>query len=66
MRKFILAGTLAVSILTACGNSKSKPTVDSIGVKSLSSGKYQCPMKCEGEKKYDSVGICPACQMGLK
>lgn len=66
MRKFILAGTLAVSILTACGNSKSKPTVDSIGVKSLSSGKYQCPMKCEGEKTYAATGTCSMCKMDLK
>lgn len=27
---------------------------------------YQCPMKCEGEKVYDSAGQCPACGMDMK
>lgn len=26
---------------------------------------YQCPMKCEGDKTYDSPGICPVCKMDL-
>jgi hypothetical protein len=29
------------------------------------SGKYQCPMKCEGEKLYDAPGNCPVCNMKL-
>jgi acetolactate decarboxylase len=28
--------------------------------------KYQCPMKCEGEKTYDNPGKCPVCGMSLK
>lgn len=28
--------------------------------------KYQCPMKCEGEKTYDSAGKCPACGMDME
>ena len=27
---------------------------------------YQCPMKCEGEKTYESEGKCPKCGMYLK
>lgn len=27
---------------------------------------YQCPMKCEGEKTYESEGKCPKCGMFLK
>jgi len=27
---------------------------------------YQCPMKCEGDKKYDEAGNCPVCKMELK
>jgi len=27
--------------------------------------KYYCPMKCEGEKVYDSPGDCPVCNMHL-
>lgn len=28
--------------------------------------KYQCPMKCEGEKTYDQPGRCPVCKMYLQ
>lgn len=27
---------------------------------------YQCPMKCEGEKTYESEGKCPKCGMFLQ
>lgn len=30
-----------------------------------SAGKYQCPMKCEGDKTYDKPGNCPVCNMKL-
>ena len=26
---------------------------------------FQCPMKCEGEKTYDSPGNCPVCNMKM-
>ncbi|NDP22842.1 MAG: hypothetical protein GZ091_17450 [Paludibacter sp.] len=26
---------------------------------------YACPMKCEGDKTYDSPGNCPVCNMKL-
>lgn len=26
---------------------------------------YQCPMKCEGEKIYETAGKCPVCNMHL-
>lgn len=26
---------------------------------------YQCPMRCEGDKKYDEPGNCPVCNMKL-
>ncbi|MFZ1675697.1 MAG: acetolactate decarboxylase [Saprospiraceae bacterium] len=28
--------------------------------------RYQCPMKCEGEKTYDHPGACPVCGMDLE
>ncbi len=31
----------------------------------MSGTKYQCPMKCEGEKVYDKYGNCPVCNMHL-
>ncbi len=30
------------------------------------SGKYYCPMHCEGDKMYDKSGECPVCGMHLK
>ncbi|WOK07280.1 heavy metal translocating P-type ATPase [Imperialibacter roseus] len=30
------------------------------------SGKYYCPMLCEGDKKYDKPGDCPKCGMDLE
>lgn len=29
------------------------------------SGKYYCPMRCEGDKTYDQPGNCPVCNMHL-
>ena len=35
-------------------------------VASKASGKYYCPMHCEGDKTYDQPGDCPVCGMHLK
>lgn len=42
-----------------------------IGITSTSCGDenyaaYQCPMKCEKEKQYNTSGDCPVCGMKLK
>jgi hypothetical protein len=42
----------------ASGN-KSNPASNMVDVK------YQCPMKCEGDKVYDQPGRCPVCKMEL-
>jgi len=31
-----------------------------------STGRYYCPMRCEGDKMYDEPGDCPVCGMHLK
>ncbi|HZK94315.1 MAG TPA: heavy metal-binding domain-containing protein [Prolixibacteraceae bacterium] len=47
---------------SCCGGSSHQHHDDN----SANSGKgYQCPMKCEGDKTYDSPGICPVCNMHL-
>jgi len=33
--------------------------------KSQTGTRYQCPMKCEGEKVYEEPGTCPVCNMHL-
>ena len=32
----------------------------------MAEARYQCPMKCEGDKTYDKPGKCPVCKMDLK
>ena len=36
-----------------------------INVPVIASGKYYCPMHCEGEKVYNKAGDCPVCGMDL-
>ena len=31
----------------------------------MSESKYQCPMRCEGDKLYNGPGNCPVCNMKL-
>ncbi len=48
---------------------KAKKAIDKEAVtikKNLTLAKYQCPMKCEGEKIYHKSGQCPKCNMDLK
>lgn len=50
--------------LTSSNNRKtdSPKKVSSIGI---GSGKFYCPMHCEGDKTYDKPGDCPVCGMDL-
>ena len=71
MKKIIFASVLAIAFLASCGGDASKSTTDSVAVNAAGSGdvaavKYQCPMKCEGEKTYAATGTCPMCKMDLK
>ncbi|HEX2920366.1 MAG TPA: heavy metal-binding domain-containing protein [Bacteroidales bacterium] len=45
---------------------KEEKTSSASGESSESGLKYQCPMKCEGEKTYDQPGRCPVCKMYLQ
>lgn len=47
-------------VITACGNN------NSTNKQTNEKEKYQCPMKCEGEKTYDKPGQCPVCKMDLE
>ena len=43
-----------------------KPSeMDKVSLPISASGKYYCPMFCEGEKVYDKAGDCPVCGMDL-
>ncbi len=38
---------------------------ESANISANSTGKFYCPMHCEGEKMYDKAGDCPVCGMHL-
>ncbi|MSP70104.1 MAG: hypothetical protein EXR20_07515 [Bacteroidetes bacterium] len=66
MRKVHFIFSFILLLFIACDTSKSESSSGSNVEKLMSSGKFQCPMKCEGEKSYDSAGACPDCRMELK
>jgi hypothetical protein len=78
MKKLLVTSVIALAFLASCGGndekSKSDSAPDTTKHASANPGdanktaavKYQCPMKCEGEKTYDAAGKCPQCQMDLK
>lgn len=47
---------------SCCGG---KPQNDAVVLPASASGKYYCPMFCEGDKVYDKAGDCPVCGMDL-
>jgi len=70
MRKSILILSFAIVAmvgisLISCTNSDKK-TESTEQTKQISESKYQCPMKCEGDKTYNNPGNCPECKMKLK
>jgi len=65
MKKLLLPAIVAMALLSSCGNSGETPKKDSV-TNATAAVKYQCPMKCEGEKTYDKPGKCPVCQMDMK
>ena len=50
------------TIFTGCNNHQNGKKTEKIS----QTEKYQCPMKCEGDKTYDEPGKCPVCGMNLK
>ncbi len=51
---------------TRLPSNSEKPSDDSATTEQVAEAKYQCPMKCEGDKTYDEPGKCPKCGMDLK
>jgi Cu2+-exporting ATPase len=68
MKKLIFSSILAIAFLASCGGDADKAKTDSVQAASgnVAEVKYQCPMKCEGDKTYAATGKCPLCQMELK
>ncbi|WP_405606635.1 heavy metal-binding domain-containing protein [Polaribacter sp. Asnod1-A03] len=68
MKKIIIALTLVLSvnmIFIACKSEKKEDKKEQISTEENEIAKYQCPMKCEGEKTYDKKGKCAVCEMKL-
>jgi Cu2+-exporting ATPase len=51
-----------LNIKSCCDNPVKMP----IEIPTNASGKYYCPMHCEGDKLYDNPGNCPVCGMNLE
>ena len=56
----------ATLLIASCGSGNSESKSDNPATEQTANAKYQCPMKCEGEKTYDKPGQCPVCNMDLK
>lgn len=56
----------AILFIASCGGENSSNKDEKAGTEQMANAKYQCPMKCEGEKTYDKPGQCPVCNMDLK
>jgi len=54
--KLIFILLLVLAPLISCKENNEKQELTAV---------YQCPMKCEGDKTYDSIGSCPVCKMDL-
>lgn len=55
----------STEVKSCCATHDTKNTVIKPFAKN-SSGKYYCPMHCEGDKLYDKPGSCPVCGMNLE
>ena len=69
MKKQIITATLlltAVMFMASCGSKNSENKSDKTATEQNENAKYQCPMKCEGDKMYDKPGQCPVCGMDLE
>ncbi len=78
MKKIILISTASILLIIGgvlfigCSNNSQKKTntdateVVKTDTTKIAVAKYQCPMKCEGDKTYDKPGKCPVCGMNTK
>ncbi len=71
MKTKIITATLLLTVtmfIASCGSKTSNNTEkeETEPTEQVENVKYQCPMKCEGEKTYDKPGQCPKCNMDLK
>lgn len=56
----------AAFLVTSCNNTSESKKINTEQTEQVSEAKYQCPMKCEGDKTYDEPGKYPKCGMSLE
>ena len=67
MKTVKLVLTMAMAFcLYASADAQTTKTKKAVTKKHVHSAKYQCPMKCEGDKTYSHAGKCPVCNMQMK
>lgn len=69
MKNHIIIAALSLIVIifiTSCGSNRSENKKEITTTEQSENAKYQCPMKCEGEKMYDKPGSCPVCNMDLE
>lgn len=64
MKKTLALVSVAFALLFSCVNTGKEKITDNIDT--VAQDSYQCPMKCEGDKKYAEKGACPVCKMEMK
>ncbi len=64
--KFLLLAMMALSFSASVNAQKTKVKAKTKTTQQTASKKYECPMKCEGDKTYSKAGKCPVCNMNLK
>ncbi|MDP2188885.1 MAG: heavy metal-binding domain-containing protein [Sphingobacteriaceae bacterium] len=57
---------IVIMFFASCGNKTSESKTEKTATEQTENTRYQCPMKCEGEKTYDKPGQCPKCNMDLQ
>lgn len=62
----ILIMVLSLMLIGFSCSNNAKNESDTKTEQDSENSKYQCPMKCEGEKTYAEPGKCPVCKMDLK
>ena len=62
--KFLMIAILPIFFISSA-NAQTSKSKKSKTKSTVAAVKYQCPMKCEGDKTYAKAGKCPVCNMAL-
>lgn len=69
MKKLFILSALSlivIVLIASCGNQTPESKKEGSTTEQAANAKYQCPIKCEGEKMHDKPGQCPKCNMNLQ